>query len=342
MGKSLVVVATVAGACGVARDVLLTPCRVRVRAGLFAAAQRGGSGSGTQTSAPSAILAAEKADAACIDATGLLKVCVQLPASVLLELRGGGGGSAEERHTYRHANTHTLHALMNTHTHTHTQTPMCALFWALETVSEDLWTRGVLCPPERLVMLGATSKRVRETLLGRLQRRMPAAVRVTRPASMGTVASGLPGLLAWCSVVRLDASGLRMGAGGVRMLSGVLGQCSSLATLTLGGNRIGAEGAGSLAGVLGQCSSLATLHLRYNNIGVEGAGRLAGVLGPCSSLTMLNLRNNDIGDEGARRLAGALGQCLSLDKLHLDGNVIGHRGIDIIQSSIRDSTQLFV
>ena len=34
MVRSLVVVATVAGACGVARDVLLTPCRVRVRAAL--------------------------------------------------------------------------------------------------------------------------------------------------------------------------------------------------------------------------------------------------------------------------------------------------------------------
>ena len=51
MGRGLVVVATAVGACGVARDVLLTPCRVRVRAG----------------------------------ATCLLKVCVQLPAIVLLE-----------------------------------------------------------------------------------------------------------------------------------------------------------------------------------------------------------------------------------------------------------------
>ena len=63
------------------------------------------------------------------------------------------------------------------------------------------------------------------------------------------------------------------------MLSGVLGQCSSLATLDLGYNNIGAEGAGSLAGVLGQCSSLATLDLAQNDIGTEGARSLAGVLG---------------------------------------------------------------
>ena len=60
---------------------------------------------------------------------------------------------------------------------------------------------------------------------------------------MESVAGGLPRLLAWCSVVRLDASWLEMGAEGARMLAGVLGQCSALAELDLTGNDIGAEGA---------------------------------------------------------------------------------------------------
>jgi hypothetical protein len=107
------------------------------------------------------------------------------------------------------------------------------LTWGLQTLPEDLWARSGMCPAERAVKLAATSKRVRG-LLGRMQRRLPAAVKVRKGASMEAVAGGLPGLLAWCSVVRLDASGLRMGAGGVRMLSGVLGQCSALATLDLG------------------------------------------------------------------------------------------------------------
>ena len=51
-----------------------------------------------------------------------------------------------------------------------------ALLWALESLDEDLWARGVVCPAERAVMLGATSKRVRK-LLARLQRRVPATVR---------------------------------------------------------------------------------------------------------------------------------------------------------------------
>ena len=171
------------------------------------------------------------------------------------------------------------------------------LTWGLQTLPEDLWARSGMCPAERAVKLAATSKRVRG-LLGRMQRRLPAAVKVRKGASMEAVAGGLPGLLAWCSVVRLDASGLRMGAGGVRMLSGVLGQCSALATLDLGYNYIGDEGAGRLAGVLGQCSALATLNLGGNFIGDEGAGRLAGVLGECSSLTELDLRNNVIGEAG--------------------------------------------
>ena len=139
------------------------------------------------------------------------------------------------------------------------------LTWGLQTLPEDLWARSGMCPAESAVKLAATSKRVRG-LLGRMQRRLPAAVKVRKGASMEAVAGGLPGLLAWCSVVRLDASGLRMGAGGVRMLSGVLGQCSSLATLDLEGNFIGDEGARSLAGVLGQCSSLAMLNLDDNRI----------------------------------------------------------------------------
>ena len=51
------------------------------------------------------------------------------------------------------------------------------MFWALKSVPEDLWARGVVCPAERAVMLGATSKRVR-ALLAMMQRRVPTAVRV--------------------------------------------------------------------------------------------------------------------------------------------------------------------
>ena len=51
---------------------------------------------------------------------------------------------------------------------------------------------------ESAVMLAATSKQVRG-LLVRMQRRLPAAVRVRSRASMESVASGLPRLLAWAA-----------------------------------------------------------------------------------------------------------------------------------------------
>ena len=172
----------------------------------------------------------------------------------------------------------------------------CMLTWGLQTLPEDLWARSGMCPAESAVMLAATSKRVRG-LLGRMQRRLPAAVRVRRRASIESVASGLPRLLAWCSVVSLDVSEHRMGAKGVRILAGALGQCSSLTTLNLGSNDIGDEGAGRLAEVLGQCSSLASLDLESNDIRDEGARSLAGVLGQCSSLAELNLMTNRIGDD---------------------------------------------
>ena len=78
-----------------------------------------------------------------------------------------------------------------------------ALLWALESLPEELWARGVVCPAERAVMLGATSKRVR-ALLAQMQRRVPAAVHVVVGASMEAVAGGLVGLQGWCQVVRLD------------------------------------------------------------------------------------------------------------------------------------------
>ena len=156
----------------------------------------------------------------------------------------------------------------------------CAVFWALKIVPEDLWARGVVCPAERAVMLGATSKRVR-ALLAQMQRRVPAAVHVVGGASMDAVAGGLGGLQGWCRVVRLD---LKRGVWAGR------------------GAPFGDEGAGRLAGVLGQCSSLAVLNLYGNGIGADGAGRLAGVLGQCSLLAELNLAGNGIGADGIRLL----------------------------------------
>ena len=234
----------------------------------------------------------------------------------------------------------------------------CALLWALESLPEELWARGVVCPAERSVMLGATSKRVRE-LLARMQRQVPAVVRVVRGAGMEAVAAGLRGLQEWCQMVRLELKrdrtggapigeagawrlagalrqcsalavlhldGNRIGDEGVRSLARALRKCSSLTELLVDGNDIGAEGAGRLAEALGQCSSLAKLQLDRNGIGSEGAGRLAGVLGRCSSLTELHLGSNGIGAEGAGRLAEALDQCPSLAELHLELNFIGPEG----------------
>ena len=102
-----------------------------------------------------------------------------------------------------------------------------SLVKALESLPEDLWARGVLCPVERVVMLGATSKRVR-ALLARLKRRVPAAAPVARDASMQSVVEGLPGLIEWCQVVRLtverggDAGGAAIREDGARILAGAL------------------------------------------------------------------------------------------------------------------------
>ena len=107
----------------------------------------------------------------------------------------------------------------------------CAVFCALKSVPEELWARGVVCPAERAVMLGATSKRVR-ALLARMQRRVPAAVRIARGVSLDAVAGGLGGLQGWCQWLGeaghkagMVADGGHHGAEG-REAGGVLEHCS--------------------------------------------------------------------------------------------------------------------
>ena len=235
-----------------------------------------------------------------------------------------------------------------------------SLVKALENLPEDMWARGVLCPVERVVMLGATSKRVR-ALLARLKRRVPAAAPVARDASMQSVVEGLPGLIEWCQVVRLtverggDAGGAAIREDGARILAGALtvlqlqswrgpSPCSSfrLTVLQLQGNRIGAEGARILGWALRQCSSLAELNLRDNAIGAEGAGSLVQVLGQCSALAVLNLAENGIGDEGARALAGLLRQCSSLVELKLESNDFGDEGAGSLAEALGQCSALAV
>ena len=236
----------------------------------------------------------------------------------------------------------------------------CALFWAFYSLPEELWARGLLCPAECALMLGATSKGVRAAL-ARLHRRVPATLRVVDRAGIEAVARGLVGLQGWCQVVRLDmkrggrfegsalmelgggvsangvgwltatpgvGGGEAIGVEGARRLAEALRQCPSLTGLRLAGCGIRAEGAGILARVLGECPAIAELRLENNGMADEGALRLAQGLGHCSSLTVLNLADNLIGDEGAVRLAGLLGQCSSLAELDLKNTIAsGMKGL---------------
>ena len=230
-----------------------------------------------------------------------------------------------------------------------------ALLWALESLPEDLWARGVVCPAERAVMLAATSKRVR-TLLARLQRRVPATLRMVGIPDMGkrvvgsaNVFNWLFKLQQWCQVVRLDLHKLQRG-GGI-MMGGVP------ISFTSDDRPIGSIGAGLLTIALCQCSSLVALNLRANDIGDDGVGCLAGaagclarvvssfparlnLLGQCSSLVALDLGFNHIGADGIGRLAGALGQCSSLTELNLDGNAIGDEGAERLAGVLEQCSSL--
>jgi hypothetical protein len=112
------------------------------------------------------------------------------------------------------------HALLAWHLPAnHPRHPM--LTRALEDLHQELWASGRLCPPERAVMLTATSKRVR-ALLAWMNLRLPASVSVhcaigpSRRPPCRACARGV----AW---VALDMSGVRAVRRGCRGVAGGAG-----------------------------------------------------------------------------------------------------------------------
>ena len=113
---------------------------------------------------------------------------------------------------------------------------------ALADCPADLWARNGICPPQRTIMLAATSKSIRG-LLAQLPRQVPAHVKVKRMEGLDV---GLPRMLKWLSITVLEMRGLGLGADGAGRLAEVLGQCGALAHLNLFNNRIGADGTSGL------------------------------------------------------------------------------------------------
>ena len=81
-----------------------------------------------------------------------------------------------------------------------------------------------VCPPGRVLMLGATSKRVRELLA---HKPVQVAVRVVNDCWLKSVVTGLVQLQGWCSVVTLDLKNFYI-PWKAHGLAQALGQCSSL------------------------------------------------------------------------------------------------------------------
>ena len=110
-----------------------------------------------------------------------------------------------------------------------------ALARALEDFPADLWAQ--IFPPQRTIMLAATSKIIRRHL-EQLRRRVPALVQVKRVEGLE---AGLPRLLTRMNITELKVQNLRLGPDGMGWLAGVLGHCVALARLDLRGNEVGAE-----------------------------------------------------------------------------------------------------
>ena len=135
-----------------------------------------------------------------------------------------------------------------------------ALAKALQACPADLWTRNEICPPERTILLAATSKNIRY-LLASMQPRLPARVKSKQLSDFRRVwsfrreehiankdtlvqglMSGLPRMLKYADITVLEVRNLQISGESAQNFLQLLKHCGTLKHLDLEGNEIGVDG----------------------------------------------------------------------------------------------------
>uniref|UniRef100_A0A7M4E6J4 Class II major histocompatibility complex transactivator n=1 Tax=Crocodylus porosus TaxID=8502 RepID=A0A7M4E6J4_CROPO len=122
-----------------------------------------------------------------------------------------------------------------------------------------------------------------------------------------------------------------IGDEGVKNLSQVFSQLTSLEVLNLSQNEITDLGAEKLATALPSLSSLKTLSLYNNSICDAGAENIAKVLPAMASLRVLDVQYNKITDTGAQRLSGSLRKCPHMKSLAMWNPTIPYGVLEHLQ-----------
>ncbi|XP_019350134.2 MHC class II transactivator [Alligator mississippiensis] len=136
------------------------------------------------------------------------------------------------------------------------------------------------------------------------------------------------------SLQQLDLDALSengIGDEGVKSLSQVFSQLTSLEVLNLSQNKITDLGAENLATALPSLSSLKTLSLYNNSICDAGAENIAKVLPAMASLRVLDVQYNKITDAGAQRLSGSLRKCPHMKSLAMWNPTIPYGVLEHLQ-----------
>ena len=132
-----------------------------------------------------------------------------------------------------------------------------------------------------------------------------------------------------------------------RMLSQVLGGCTSIVNLDLSGSSMGDEAGSEIARILLQNDSIESLDLSFSGVGPQTANVIGQVIEASSSLKYVSLEGNDLsggsrqGSEGFRRIASALGKNSTLGAINLARTNLGDEdGKSLAEAIVGKNTTL--
>ncbi|SMP47373.1 hypothetical protein [Noviherbaspirillum suwonense] len=140
-------------------------------------------------------------------------------------------------------------------------------------------------------------------------------------------------------MIRLDLSGNRIDAAGVRFLASAL-KANTIAALNLGANPLGAEGMQAVCEAMLDNSSMLSLGLSSVGAGSAGVRAVAVILGIHPSLSTLSISDMRFDDAAAAILADALAHnktLVSVVMRHLDAS---DAGLSMLVSALKTNTAL--
>ena len=243
------------------------------------------------------------------------------------------------------------------------------LLWALQNLPEDLWTRGKLCPPNRVFQLLTSSKKVLQ-LVKQFRPLIPAILNVEPKFSTPFMQEKLPRLVqyvqpvsvaAWGKVPTHEYAGLLSNPAcfdanvfkmpdnilyheNLSALSDILMQASSWSSvekMCLSGNQIchkrPVQETESEDGSATVANTRYTFFRKETESNFSAADPFVRLLGQSTALKTLDLSRNGLNRMDIKHLSLGLANLSTLERLRLSNNPLGTIGVKYVMKALNQS-----